>query len=107
MSDERLTPKPLIHKHEEFPEHDWYRTEDGEIDEFAMSVGFHNGPVCKRCGYSFCHWCEPDGWNAEPCVVDEYRCSNCNHLLNKGDKFCSECGQEILQEDSNDTRRSD
>lgn len=98
MKDERLTPKPLIHKHEEFPEHDWYRTEDGEIDEFDMSVGFHNGPVCKRC--------DPDGWNAEPCVVDEYRCPNCNHLLNKKDKFCSECGQEILQEDRNDARRS-
>lgn len=74
MKDERLTPKPLIHKHEEFPEHDWYRTEDGEIDEFAMSVGFHNGPchteanlrdseMCKKM--TSCPECRKAYWGEE------------------------------------------
>ena len=31
MNDERLIPKSLIHIHEEYTEHDWERTESGEI----------------------------------------------------------------------------
>lgn len=98
MNDSRLIPKPLIHIHEEYPEHQWRRKENGEIDDFAMEFGYHNGPVCERCGYSFCEHCEPDGYDKGPCVIDEYRCPNCNHLLSKNDKFCNHCGQAILQE---------
>lgn len=98
MNDERLIPKSLIHIHEEYTERDWERTESGEIDDMAMSVGYHNGPFCKRCWYTFCVLCDPDGWNKETCVIDEYRCPNCNHLLSKNDKFCNHCGQAILQE---------
>lgn len=100
MSDTRLTPRKIIHRHEEFPEHKWMRTESGKIDEFAMSIGYHNGPVCERCYYSFCEHCEPDGWDKEPCVVDEYRCPNCNHIIGRAVKYCEYCGQAILQEDS-------
>lgn len=48
--------------------HDWYLDEDGDIDTFAMEYGNHNGPMCKRCSYSYCHHCqdEPD----EPCEID-------------------------------------
>ena len=102
MNDERLIPKSLIHIHEEYPEHDWERTESGEIDDMAMSVGYHNGPFCKRCCYTFCVLCNPNGWNEEPCVIDEYRCPICNHLLSEKDRFCSYCGQAILQEGEDD-----
>lgn len=98
MSDSRLIPKPLVHKHEEYPEHQWRRTESGEIDDAAIIYGYHNGPMCERCGYSFCVLCDPDGWNKELCVIDEYHCPNCDHLLGKHDKFCGYCGQAILQE---------
>ena len=40
---------------------DSWPKEDGEygnmIDEFAYSIGIHNGPECKICGYSFCMHC--------------------------------------------------
>jgi len=90
-------PKPPVHIHEEYPEHDWERTEDGRIDEFAFGVDYHNGPVCKRCQYSFCMHCNPDGWN-KPCVIDEYECPNCKRNIIKGTKFCSECGQAVKWE---------
>jgi hypothetical protein len=28
------------------------------IDIFALSHGYHNGPECKKCGYSFCQHCD-------------------------------------------------
>jgi hypothetical protein len=51
------------------PEHDWKKDSDGKIDELAMENGYHNGPVCKRCGHSYCVNCDPDG-DSEPCVVE-------------------------------------
>lgn len=97
-NDSRLTIRPLVHKHEEYPEHQWIRNENGNIDHFAMEVGYCNGPVCKRCGYSFCEHCEPDGWDKRLCVIDEYYCPNCGRLMHEKDKFCRNCGQAILQE---------
>lgn len=47
MSDIRLTPRKIIHRHEEFPEHKWIRTKSGEIDEFAMSDGFLQRPSLR------------------------------------------------------------
>lgn len=99
MNDKRMIPRSLIHKHEEYPEHQWERTETGEIDDGAMMYEYHNGPVCERCGYTFCILCDPSGYDKEPCVIDEYRCPNCEHLLNEKDKLCNYCGQAILQED--------
>lgn len=87
--------KPPIHVHEEYPYHDWETDEDGKIDEWAMSYEFHNGPMCKRCYHSFCIYCKPNGFNDGPCVIDEYKCSKCGCILQKGTKFCSECGQEV------------
>lgn len=37
---EKATPKLLDHIHEEYPEHDWEREEDGSIDEFAMEYDY-------------------------------------------------------------------
>lgn len=101
MSDNRLIPRPIIHRHEEFPEHKWIKKKTGEIDMSAMDPDyeFHNGPACERCGYSFCEHCDPKGWDREPCVIDEYHCPNCNYLIEEEDKFCRNCGQAILQED--------
>ena len=76
-------------------EHQWRRTAEGKIDEFAMCFDYHNGPVCERCGYSFCEHCEPNGWNEEPCVIDEYRCPTCNENIGRSDKYCKYCGQRL------------
>lgn len=38
MNDSRLIPKPLIHIHEEYPEHQWRRKENGEIDDLQWNL---------------------------------------------------------------------
>lgn len=90
-----LKARTPIHIHKEYPEHDWETYEDGNIDESAMSYGFHNGPYCKRCGYSFCVHCKPNGWSERPCVIDYYQCPKCERRISKGIKFCSDRGQEV------------
>ena len=97
-SDERLKAKELIHIHEEYPEHDWITDENGNIDEFGLDYGFHNGPMCKRCYYSFCMHCKPNGWNDEPCVIDYYECPTCGKRMNKDKAFCEYCGQAVKWE---------
>ena len=92
---ERDTAKEILHIHQEFSEHQWRRTAEGKIDEFAMYVDCHSGPVCERCGYSFCEHCEPNGWDEEPCVIDEYRCPTCNENIGRSDKYCKYCGQRL------------
>lgn len=52
----------------EWPEHKWKRHADGTIDVFAYEVGYHNGPACERCGYSYCEHCQ-DG-PTQPCIVE-------------------------------------
>lgn len=58
----------------EWSEHDWERDKNGEIDDFAFGVGYCNGPMCKRCFYSFCEHCEDDYEKALkedlPCVKE-------------------------------------
>ena len=83
--------------HEEYPEHDWIRDENGEIDEWAAENGYHNGPLCKRCYHSFCIYCNPDGYKDTPCIVDEYHCPTCNEHLYKSDEynFCPICGTPL------------
>ncbi len=91
-------PKSPIHIHEEYSEHDWETDEDGNIDEWVMDFEFHHGPACKRCGYSFCVNCKPNGWNEEPCVVDYYQCPKCGiRIFKDGGKtmYCERCGQEV------------
>lgn len=38
---------------------------DGDIDSFALSYDFHNGPGCSVCGAS---WCEHCGDPIRPCI---------------------------------------
>lgn len=38
--------------------HEWRRI-DGRLDIFGFERGdIHNGPVCVKCGYGFCHHCD-------------------------------------------------
>lgn len=86
---------PPKHIHEEYPAHDWERNADGEIDTFAFDTDYHNGPVCKRCGYSFCVYCDPDGYEKKPCIIDKYRCPSCDVMIRKGQKYCQNCGKKV------------
>lgn len=95
-------PKTPIHIHEEYTEHDWETDEAGNIDDFAMECGYHYGPACKRCGYSFCEHCNPNGWNAKPCVVDYYQCPKCGKRMCKDFEnivYCEKCGQAVKWDD--------
>lgn len=94
----------VVHIHEEWQEHDWYRNKDGSIDFFASEDDHHNGPLCRRCYYAFCEHCVNSVDKALeedlPCVVDEYKCPNCNKtLLLDNQKFCDECGTKLDWED--------
>lgn len=76
--------------------HDWYLDERGHIDEWHWVSGYHNGPVCKRCGHRFCVNCEPDGFDAETCVGDWDECPSCGHEVFESYKFCPECGGILI-----------
>lgn len=93
----------VLHIHEEYPEHDWIRDRDGEIDMWAMSVGFHNGPQCKRCYASYCEHCSDD-WRTEPCIVNEDICPGCGKVIDKSTypNFCGLCGTPLEWEEIND-----
>lgn len=48
--------------------HYWIEDEDGSIDTFRaenMPSDFHNGPKCLKCGFEFCHHCNPEGYDTE------------------------------------------
>ena len=47
--------------------HDWKLDDDGEVDVFAFYEGYHNGPVCLRCGETFCKHCVSPERMTEPC----------------------------------------
>ena len=91
----RLFPDKPIFRHTEYATHEWEKDEKGQIDEWAMDIGFCNGPRCVRCGYTFCEHCNKDGWDNTDCVVDEIRCPNCGKLLTEGVNYCSNCGQSL------------
>lgn len=53
MSDSRLTTKPFTHKHEEYPEHQWRKTESGDDDWVPVEKELppnakHKGALCPR-----------------------------------------------------------
>lgn len=49
-----------------WPEHDWIRDAEGEIDTHACETDEVHGPRCRRCSYAY-----PVGWAHEtgPCEV--------------------------------------
>ena len=76
----------------EWNEHDFERDNDGEIDDWAFSIGYCNGPVCQRCYYSFCKHCVDNYQDALkddlPCVVEapDY-ISDFKQVLDKAEAF--------------------
>lgn len=103
--DRFITPSEVIHLTMNYPTHDWVKEKDGSIDFFAYCYEYHNGPKCKRCGYSFCECCEccddVDEELNKPCHIERYLCPHCHKELKKGDKFkyCPNCGQLLDWED--------
>jgi hypothetical protein len=92
---EKQIPKEPKHFHRDYGEHEWEKNKDGEPDEWAWMFDVHNGPVCQRCGYSFCEGCNPNGWTARKCVIDVFMCPGCGRKLDKFQKFCDGCGQGV------------
>jgi hypothetical protein len=45
--------------------HKWQRLPNGEINKWAVSWGYCNGPECVECGYSFCENCYPNEYDSE------------------------------------------
>lgn len=87
--------KKVAHTHQEFPEHDWRRRVNGNVDLYASEYDYHHGPRCERCGYSFCMVCSPDGWNSVKCAIDYDSCPTCNKKLIRHENYCSDCGQAL------------
>lgn len=88
-----------------YPTHDWIR-DGGDIDFFAFESSYHNGPVCKRCGFSYCEHCEedksPEYFDKEhPCTIKRWDCPKCGINLGLSrHNFCSNCGQQLTWEDN-------
>lgn len=55
----KQTPKKPTHVYEVYPKHDWMQKDNGEIDMLAFSVGYCNGPMCRRCYHTECEHCNP------------------------------------------------
>ena len=48
--------------------HKWRETEEHDIAMFVVEAQFCNGPMCLKCGYSFCQHCNK-GAAKEDCKV--------------------------------------
>lgn len=48
--------------------HNWERDENGNINEWALESGFHNGVFCVDCGKSVCVGCNPDYMELDDCT---------------------------------------
>lgn len=81
--------------YDEAPEHEWVLNSDGSINHFAWEYEFCSGPVCRRCGYSFCEYCNPDGWTAKKCIKRGYSCPKCGSEVFKGREHCAKCGARL------------
>ena len=78
-------------------EHRWELNSRGEVDEFAFSEGYHNGPVCVKCEQHFCIHCEGKAMGKD-CDVIDYICSVCGQVVVEKSKFCPECGTDNREE---------
>lgn len=77
--------------------HLWYRDSHGEIDEWRLDYGFHNGPECQICGEAFCEHCHKD-WADKECSIGHYECSACSEVSRDGhERFCPGCGAIIYK----------
>jgi hypothetical protein len=78
--------------------HKWKRNSYGTIDYFAgVDCGYHNGPLCLKCGFSFCEHCHPEGYDSE-CPVPDYICTVCGSEASERGKYCPNCGADMRGE---------
>lgn len=65
--------------------HTWKLTTNGSIDIWGYCEGdYHNGPLCERCGYGYCHHCTKESGIEQECIPnypDFCKGKNINLLL--------------------------
>ena len=81
--------------------HLWYEDENGNIDEWRVDNGFHNGPECQICHTAFCEHCTPD-WATTECEIGHYYCSECAETSRDAhENYCPNCGAIMDGGDNN------
>lgn len=75
--------------------HLWYKDENGNIDEWRVDNGFHNGPECQIRHTAFCEHCTPD-WSTTECEIGHYYCSECAETSRDAhENYCPNCGAKM------------
>nr|DAL81504.1 MAG TPA: GENERAL NEGATIVE REGULATOR OF TRANSCRIPTION, SIGNALING PROTEIN, NOT4 RING.8A [Caudoviricetes sp.] len=87
---------PVVHGRWIFTKrHLWYKDENGNIDEWRVDNGFHNGPECQICHTAFCEHCTPD-WLTTECKIGHYYCSECAETSRDAhENYCPNCGAKM------------
>lgn len=87
---------PVVHGRWIFTKrHLWYKDENGNIDEWRVDNGFHNGPECQICHTAFCEHCTPD-WSTTECEIGHYYCSECAETSRDAhEDYCPNCGAKM------------
>lgn len=87
---------PVVHGRWIFTKrHLWYKDENGNIDEWRVDSGFHNGPECQICHTAFCVHCTPD-WSTTECEIGHYYCSECAETSRDAhEDYCPNCGAKM------------
>ena len=87
---------PVVHSRWIFTKrHLWYKGENGNIDEWRVDNGFHNGPECQICHTAFCEHCTPD-WSTTECEIGHYYCSECAETSRDAhENYCPNCGAKM------------
>lgn len=94
---------PVVHGRWIFTKrHLWYKDENGNIDEWRVDNGFHNGPECQICHTAFCEHCTPD-WSTTECEIGHYYCSECEETSRDAhENYCPNCGAKMDGGDGDD-----
>lgn len=87
---------PVVHGRWIFTKrHLWYKDENGNIDEWRVENGFHNGPECQICHTAFCEHCTPD-WSTTECEIGHYYCFECAETSRDAhEDYCPNCGAKM------------